>query len=51
MSGYPVDWSKYPTVAARVEEKKLSAEAQQYAAAQAEKNPPNGGPQDQGNDS
>ena len=37
MSGYPVDWSKYPTVAARVEEKRLSAEANQYNASQAEK--------------
>jgi hypothetical protein len=34
VSGYPVDWSKYPATAARVDEVKLSAEAEQYLASQ-----------------
>lgn len=34
MSGYKVDWSQYPATAARVDEVKLSAEAQQYVASQ-----------------
>jgi hypothetical protein len=32
--GFKVNWSNYPATAARVEEKKLSAEAGQYLASQ-----------------